>query len=119
MESDHLEQLQQRVTEAEAFEASILRNLEETQHRVGECSERLTRLNGQMAMLESSQEADQELAKKMDLLKTQLDDAEDAYREQTSQESRLQKMELDAIHHLKVARNELKIAQLKSGSQSD
>ncbi|MGI9280094.1 MAG: hypothetical protein ACR2PX_10770 [Endozoicomonas sp.] len=116
MESDNLEQLQQRVTEAEAFETSILRNLEEIQHRVGECSERLTRLNGQMALLESSHEADEELAKKMDALKTELDNAEAIYREQTAQESRLQKMELDAINHLKVARNELKIAQLKSGS---
>ncbi|WP_252177500.1 hypothetical protein [Endozoicomonas sp. 4G] len=116
MQSDHLQRLQHRVSEAEAFEASILKNLEEIQHRVGECSEKLTRLNSQMAMLEASQEADEELAKKMDALKSELVDAEAAYREQMAQESRLQKMELDAISHLKGARNELKIAQLKSGS---
>ncbi|WOG27733.1 hypothetical protein [Endozoicomonas sp. 8E] len=116
MESEHLQQLQQRVSDAEAFETSILRNLEETRHRVGECSEKLTRINGQMALLEASHEADEELAKKMDVLKSERDDAEAAYREQTAQESRLKKMGLDAISHLKVARNELKIAQLKSGS---
>ncbi|WP_257275619.1 MULTISPECIES: hypothetical protein [unclassified Endozoicomonas] len=116
MESDHLQQLQQRVSEAEAFEASVLKNLEEVQHRVGEYSEKLTRLNSKMALLEASQAADEELAGKMDVLKSERDDAEAAYREQTAQESRLQRMELDAISHLKVARNELKIAQLKSGS---
>lgn len=116
MESDHLQQLQQRVSEAEAFEASVLKNLEEVQHRVGEYSEKLTRLNSKMALLEASQAADEELAGKMDVLKSERDDTEAAYREQTAQESRLQRMELDAISHLKVARNELKIAQLKSGS---
>jgi anti-sigma-K factor RskA len=70
-----------------------------------------------MALLETGHETDEELALKIDALKTELDEAEDAYKEQMVQETRLQKMELDAISHLQSARNELKIAQLKSGKK--
>ena len=66
------------------------------------------------ALLEGSSEPDEVVARKLDQLKTELDETEQSYRQLQSQEHRLQKAEVDAFNQLQDAENALRVEQLKS-----
>ncbi|MGI9274803.1 MAG: hypothetical protein ACR2PT_08150 [Endozoicomonas sp.] len=114
MEKNDLIELEKQFEETSAFKQSITRELVGAQHRTGACAKRLSKLNSMQALLEGSKEPDEVVARKLDHLKTELDETEQNYRQLQSQEHRLQKAEVDALNQLQDAENALKIEQIKS-----
>lgn len=115
MDHKPLDTLQQEYHEAASFKDLISSELEETLHQAGEYSERLTRLNNQMALLETSGESDEVVAEKIEALRQDMEVTEQTYSQLMNKETRLVKAELDAINALHDAQSALKIAELKSG----
>ena len=116
MEKNDIDELQKHYDETSAFKQSITNELVEMQYKTSACAKRLSRLNSQQALLEGSRESDEVVARKLDQLKTELDETENSYRELQSQADRLLKAEVDAINQVQTAENALQIERLSKQS---
>ncbi|AMO58641.1 hypothetical protein GZ77_17935 [Endozoicomonas montiporae] len=115
MKKDNLSQLHKKLNESIAFHKALSEEIASVQHDAGQQAQQLSRLNGNMAMLESSNEPDEELAKRIDRLKQELDDAEAFYKSLQAREKKLQTAEIHAAQSVQTLQSELKMEELKKG----
>ena len=115
MNKDDLIHLNKKLTESIAFHKALSEEIASVQHDAGQQAKQLSRLNGNMAMLESSDAPDEELAKQIDRLKEELDEAEAFYKTLQAREKKLQTAEMHAAQSVQTLQSELKMEELKKG----
>ncbi|MCW7555645.1 hypothetical protein NX722_24065 [Endozoicomonas gorgoniicola] len=115
MKDDELNQLHKKLDESIAFHQALSEEIASVQHDAGEQAQHLSRLNGSMAMLEGSDEPDEVLAKRIDELRQELDEAEAYYKSLQAREKKLQTAEIHAAQSVQSLQSELKIEELKKG----
>ena len=117
MKDKQIDQLYRKLDESIAFHQALSEEIASVQHDAGEQAKLLSRLNGKMAMLEGSAEADELLAQKFDSLKEEMDEAEAYYKSLQAREKKLQTAEIHAAKSVQTLQSELKIEELKSGRE--
>lgn len=117
MKDKPIDSLYKKLDESIAFHQALSEEIASVQHDAGKQAKLLSRLNGKMAMLEGSAEADELLAQKFDRLKEELDEAEACYKSLQAREKKLQTAEIHAAKSVQTLQSELKIEELKSGRE--
>lgn len=115
MKNNPIDQLYKKLDESIACHDSLSQEIATVQHDAGEQAKLISRLNERQAMLETSNEPDEQLAELFDQLKQEIDEAETWYHSLLSREKKLQSAEIHAAQSVQAIKSELKIEQLKSG----
>ena len=116
MKSHIIERLSLQLNEYKVDYQALKDKIASVQHDAGEQAKLLSRLNGQLARLETSNDADQVVASQLDDLLQTMNQQKARYDEILAQEKQLIAEEMDAALRLQTLQNQLALEQLKSGN---